>query len=262
MKAEPLAPAHALPANRLTAAPARRLWTFLAGILAALVNSTTLMFVTLGIFYEAYQRFKAPPQVDANILIGVGLVAILANLGTAWLVHRGSAHDLNLRSAFIHLIGDVVSTVGAVLAGIIIVYTGWNWLDPLVSVFIGVLIMWNAWGIVRETVDILLEGTPRDIDMSQMVRDLMRVDGVRGVHDLHVWSISQSLRALSAHILIDDVPISSGAGIQRQINELVSHQYDIGHATLQLECKDCEPDLLYCDIVDTDHAHEHVPTHS
>ena len=233
-----------------------------AGILAALVNSTTLVLVTLGIFYEAYQRFKAPPQVDANILIGVGLVAILANLGTAWLVHRGSAHDLNLRSAFIHLIGDVVSTVGAVLAGIIIVYTGWNWLDPLVSVFIGVLIMWNAWGIVRETVDILLEGTPRDIDMSQMVRDLMRVDGVRGVHDLHVWSISQSLRALSAHILIDDVPISSGAGIQRQINELVSHQYDIGHATLQLECKDCEPDLLYCDIVDTDHAHEHVPTHS
>ena len=230
-----------------------------AGILAALVNSTTLVVVTLGIFYEAYQRFKATPQVDANILIAVGLLAILANLGTAWLVKRGSQHDLNLRSAFVHLIGDVVSTVGAVVAGIIIVFTGWNWLDPLVSVFIGVLILWNAWGIVRETVDILLESTPRDIDMSQMVRDLMSLNGVRGVHDLHVWSISQSLRALSAHILIDDVPISGGARIQREINELVSYKYDIGHATLQLECAGCEPDLLYCDIVETGHAHEHAP---
>ena len=145
------------------------------------------------------------------------------------------------------------------LAGIVIAFTGMNWLDPLMSVFIGLLILWNAWGILRETVDILLESTPRDIDMSKMVRDLMSVNGVRGVHDLHVWSITQSLRALSAHILTDDISVSTGATIQREINEVVSHQYGIGHATLQLECEGCEPDLLYCDIVEMNHDHE--PTH-
>jgi cobalt-zinc-cadmium efflux system protein len=221
-----------------------------AGILAALVNSTTLVVIALAIFYEAYQRFLAPPDVQSGILIGVGLVAFLINAVTAWLVHRGSQHDLNLRSTFVHLMGDVISTLGAILAGVIIAVTHLNWLDPLVSVFIGGLILWNAWGILRETMDILLESTPRDIDMSQMVRDLLAVPGVRGVHDLHVWSLNQSLRAISAHILTDDVAISRGAAIQRDINELVSHRYQIGHATWQLECVDCEPDLLYCDISD------------
>lgn len=250
-------------AIRLSTQPANANKTFgyhRAGILVALVNSTTLVVIALGIFYEAYQRFISTPEVQSSILIGVGLVALLVNAGTAWLVKRGSEKDLNLRSAFVHLMGDVVSTVGAVLAGIGIAFTGMNWLDPLVSVFIALLILWNAWGILRETVDILLESTPRDIDMSKIVRDLMSVKGVRGVHDLHVWSITQSLRALSAHVLTDDISISIGATIQREINELVSHQYGIGHATLQLECAGCEPDLLYCDLNETNHQHgEHVP---
>jgi len=247
-------------AVRLSTQPANAGKTFgyhRSGILVALVNSTTLAVISLGIFYEAYQRFLSPPEVQANILIGVGIVALLVNAGTAWLIRRGSEHDLNLRSAFVHLMGDVISSIGAILAGVIIAFTGMNWLDPLVSVFIGLLVLWNAWGILRETIDILLESTPRDIDMSKVVRDLLSVNGVRGVHDLHVWSITRSLRALSAHIVTDDISISSGAAIQREINERVIHQYAIGHATLQLECIGCEPDLLYCDIED-DHAHEHV----
>lgn len=246
-------------AIRLSTQPANSGKTFgyhRAGILVALFNSTTLVLIALGIFYEAYQRITTPPEVEANILIIVGMVAFLINAGTAWLVKRGSEHDLNLRSAFVHLMGDVISTIGAVLAGIVIAFTGLNWLDPLVSVFIALLILWNAWGILRETVNILLESTPRDVDMSKMVQDMMKVNGVRGVHDLHVWSITQSLRALSVHILTDDVPVSSGARIQRDINELVSHQYGIGHATLQLECVGCEPDLLYCDMNETNHRHE------
>jgi len=221
-----------------------------AGILVALLNSVTLVMVALYIFYEAYQRFISPVEVNSLILIVVGIIAFLINAGTAWLVKRGSENDLNLRSAFVHLMGDVVSTIGAVIAGIIIAITGLNWLDPLVSVFIGVLILWNAWGILRETVDILLESTPRDIDMSRIIRDIMSVNGVRDVHDLHIWSLTQSLRALSAHILTDDISISRGAIIQREINELVSHRYNIGHATLQLEFEGCEPDLLYCDIAE------------
>ena len=246
-------------AIRLSTQPANSGKTFgyhRAGILVALVNSTTLVVIALGIFYEAYQRFRAPEPVQANLLIGVGLVAFLINAGTAWLVKRGSEHDLNLRSTFVHLMGDVVSTVGAILAGILIAFTHMNWLDPFVSVLIGLLILWNAWGILRETLDILLESTPRDIDMSRMVRDVMSINGVRGVHDLHAWSITQNLRALSAHILIDDVTIRTGAAIQRDINEMLSRRYRIGHATLQLECAGCEPDLLYCDIADPTHTHE------
>src|SRR5512147_1232521 len=125
------------------------------GILVALVNSTTLILIALGIFYEAWQRFIAPPIVDAPILIGVGTLAFLINAVTAWLVHKGSDHDLNLRSAFVHLMGDVLSTIDAVIAGVVILFTGWNFLDPLVSVLIGVLILWNAWTILRETLDIL-----------------------------------------------------------------------------------------------------------
>src|SRR6185369_3164533 len=149
------------------------------------------------------------------------------------------------------------STLGAIVAGIIIAFTGLNWLDPLVSVFIGLLILWNAWGILKETVDILLEGTPRDVNTENLVANLMNVNGVKGVHDLHVWSITQSLRAFSAHILTDDISISAGAAIQREINAIISHEYNIGHATLQLECVGCEPDLLYCDISES-HYHEHA----
>ena len=219
-----------------------------AGILVALANAATLGIISLGIFYEAWQRFLAPPEVQSGILIGVGLVAFAVNLGTALLVKKGSEHDLNLRSAFVHLMGDVLSTVGAVIAGVIIYFTGANWLDALVSVFIAVLILWNAWGILRETVDILLEATPRDVDMNAMIADMAQIKGVLGVHDLHVWSISSNLRTMSAHILIDDIAISGGATIQTAVNELVAQRYNISHATLQLECSGCAPDVLYCDM--------------
>jgi cobalt-zinc-cadmium efflux system protein len=176
------------------------------------------------------------------------------NLGTALLVKPGSDHDLNQRSAFIHLAGDTLSTLGALIAGVLIMLTGWYVLDPLVSVLIGLLIMWNAWLIIRESVEILLEGTPRDIKVNVMVNHIQQVPGVRGVHDLHVWSITHSMRALSAHVLVDDEPISVGAGIQREINTVLQAQYNIAHATLQLECVGCEPDLLYCELNPVDHG--------
>jgi cobalt-zinc-cadmium efflux system protein len=218
------------------------------GILVALVNSTTLILIAFGIFYEAWHRFISPPVVDAPILIGIGTIALIINVVTAWLVHKGSDHDLNLRSAFVHLMGDVLSTIGAVIAGIIIFFTQWNWLDPLVSVLIGALILWNAWGILRQTIHILLESTPENIDMENMVNDLLTIDGVLGVHDLHVWSINENLRVLSAHVMTEDIPVSVGAGIQRGVNEILFQKYNIQHATLQLECVGCDPSMLYCDI--------------
>jgi cobalt-zinc-cadmium efflux system protein len=135
-----------------------------------------------------------------------------------------------------------------VIAGVIIYFTNANWLDPFVSVLIGFLILYNAWGILRETVDILLESTPRDVNVKILVDELKQINGVLGVHDLHVWSLTQNLRNMSAHILTDDLHISVGADIQRQISEIVYHRYNISHATLQLECVDCDLDSLYCDL--------------
>ena len=245
-------------ALRLTSQPASHQKTYgyhRAGILAALANSTTLVVIALGIFYEAYQRFINPPDVNADVLIGVGILAVIINLITALLVRHGAKIDLNVRAAFLHLMGDFLSTIGAVIAGVIILFTKWNWLDPLASVLIGLLILWSAWGILRESIDILMEGTPTDIDMPAMVRDINSVDGVRGVHDLHVWSLTQSMRTLSAHLVTDNLPISEGTFIQTRVSELLYHKYGINHATLQLECGDCVPNLLYCDI--TDRAHRH-----
>ncbi|MEW6094459.1 MAG: cation diffusion facilitator family transporter, partial [Chloroflexota bacterium] len=153
---------------------------------------------------------------------------------------------LNLKSSFLHLMGDVLSTIGAVIAGIVIRFTGANWVDPLVSVLIGLLILWNAWGIVRESVQILMESTPADIDMESLVRDIQAVPGVRGVHDLHDWSLNQSMRTLSAHIVTDDVTVSQGAHVQGAIVQLLADRYQVRHATLQLECPACGPGQIYC----------------
>ena len=244
-------------AVRLTLRPANPQQTYgyhRAGILAALANSSTLVVISLGVFYEAWQRFKAPPEINSQALIIVGLIAVTVNLVTALFVRRDSERDLNLRATFIHLMGDVVSTVAAVTAGVLIYFTKAFWLDPLVSVLIGLFILYNAWGILRETAEILLESTPRDVNMQAMVDDIRQVKGVLGVHDLHVWSLTRDLRTMSAHLLTEDIPISEGAEIQSLVADLVKRHYHVAHATLQLECVDCEPDALYCDINGVTHT--------
>ena len=246
-------------AHRLASRPANADKTFgyhRAGILTALLNSTTLALIAFGIFHEAWGRLLDPPAVVPDLLISVGVAALFVNLLTAWLVSHGSEHDINLHSAFLHLLGDVFSNVGAIAAGIGIWLTGKFWLDPAASGLIGLLILWNAWVILRETVAILLEATPVDIDMSRVVRDFLQVDGVLGVHDLHVWSISRSLRMLSAHVLTHDITLTQAAEIQRSIRSIMHEAYGISHCTLQMECKGCEPDELYCDMGGIPHHHE------
>jgi len=219
-----------------------------AGILVALVNSTTLVLISLGVFYEAYRRLLTPPEVVPQVLVLVGSLAVVVNLATALLIRRRGETDLNVRAAFLHLAGDVASTAAAVVAGVLIYYTGANWLDSLASAFIGVLILKSAWGIMRESINILLEFTPRDVDMTRMVGDMLRIPGVQGVHDLHVWSLTKNLRTMSAHVLTDDVSIRAGSQMQRERNALLAVQYGIAHATLQLECANCGPEGLYCSL--------------
>ncbi len=251
-------------AIRLAARPASAARTYgyhRAGILIALFNSTTLVLMGLGILYEALRRLAAPPQVQEDVLIAASLAAFVVNIGTALLVRRGSESDLNMRSAFVHLASDAVSTLAAVLVGLAIKLTGLQILDPLVSLLIGALILWSAWKILRETVRILMQNTPADLPVAALVQDIQAVEGVKGVHDLHIWSVTQSLRILSAHILVEDMSISEGAGIQQSINELLVHAYQIGHTTLQLECVGCAPDQLYCDL-SSQHQHSHVTRES
>lgn len=234
----------------LSARPSNATKTFgyhRAGILAALVNATTLIGIALLIFYEAYERLVAPPPIQEQIMMIVAGVGFVINTSIAFFL-RHFAQDLNVRSAFIHMVGDALSTLGVVIAGFAIHLTGWEILDPLASVLIGVLIAVSSWGILREGINVLLEGTPTGIDMEAMVRDLMGIDGVQGVHDLHAWSISSSMHALSAHVLTDDVSLSRGADIQREINQVLIERYHIGHTALQLECEGCSPDTLYCEL--------------
>lgn len=228
------------------AGPRRTYGYHRAGILVALFNAVTLIIIALGIFYEAYRRFVAPVEVQSGVMIWVGLAAVVVNLVTALLVRRGSEHDLNLRSAFLHLMGDVLSTVGAVIAGIIIRFTGMNWLDPLVSLLIGGMILWAASGILRQSLRILMEATPEGVDMTALQQDLLAVPGVHGVHDLHVWSLNSSLRCLTAHLLTDDISIHSAASIREQVRSMLQQRHGIGHATLQLECEPCGRGDLFC----------------
>ncbi len=241
-------------ALRLSQRPANNTRTYgyhRAGILAALVNAGTLIGIGVLIFYEALGRVSEPPAVRENIMIVVALVAFAVNTSIAVMLHRPGKRDLNVRSAFVHMIGDALATVGVLAAGIAIAFTGMVVLDPLASILIGLIIVWSSWSILRETVDILLEGTPRGIDMDAMLRDILQVDGVRGVHDLHAWSINSNLRALSAHVLTGDVSISEGAVIQGEINQMLLQNYDIAHTALQLECAGCNPDALYCELGDS-----------
>jgi cobalt-zinc-cadmium efflux system protein len=238
-------------ALRLSFRPANNAHTYgyhRAGILVALFNAATLIGLSLVVAFEAFQRFASPPQVEERTIVLVGALGFAINAGIAWSLSRASRRDLNVRSAFVHMAGDALSTVGVVAAGVGIALLGWNWLDPMASLLIAVLILWSGWGIVRETVDILLERTPRDLDVESLVHDIMNTEGVSGVHDLHVWSLASNMRMLSAHVLTNNMTISEGAQVQRDINDLLLNRYGISHTALQLEYLGCEPDLLYCDL--------------
>ncbi len=219
-----------------------------AGIMVALVNSSGMILLSGLVLFEAYRRILSPASVQAGILMGVGVIAFVVNLCTAWLIRRPGEKDLNVRSAFIHLMGDVAATAAAVAAGVGIFFTGANWLDPAASAIIAILILISALTVLREAAAILLEATPRDVDMQALVGDISKIPGVLGVHDLHVWSLSHDLRTMSAHVLTDDAGLRAGDRIRSEINMVLAASYNISHATLQLECAACEPGELYCEI--------------
>ncbi|HEY7096580.1 MAG TPA: cation diffusion facilitator family transporter [Terriglobales bacterium] len=210
-----------------------------AGVLAALMNAVSLVVVACFIFYEAFRRLENPPEVHAGVMIWVAAAGVVMNGAIALLLYR-AGRDVNIRSALLHEVGDTISTAAVILGGWLILETGQTWIDPALSFGIGALILWSAFGIVRETLNILLEGTPRGLKLDRVEAAMRSIDGVNDVHDLHVWSIGSETHALSCHIAIADIPPSVSERILREIKDVLHEQFQIDHTTIQFEHVECE----------------------
>jgi cobalt-zinc-cadmium efflux system protein len=210
-----------------------------AGVLAALINSASLVVVSFLIFYEAFRRLQHPEQVHANVMIGVAAVGVVMNGVIAILLYR-AGRDVNIRSALLHELGDTLSTAAVIAGGWAIMLTGQYWIDSALSFGIGALILWSAFGIVRETLNILLEGTPRGMKLGMVEEAIRSIEGVNDVHDLHVWSIGSETHALSCHIAIADIPPSVSERILRDVKDRLMHDFRIDHTTIQFEHVECE----------------------
>ncbi len=210
-----------------------------AGVLAALVNAGSLVAVSFFIFYEAFRRLQHPAHVQPGVMMGVAAAGVVMNGVIALLLYR-SGGDVNIRSALLHEIGDTLSTAAVIVGGWVIMITGQDWVDSALSVGIGALILWSGFGIVRETLNILLEGTPRGMKLDRIEAAMRAVEGVNDVHDLHVWSIGSETHALSCHISIADIPPSVSERILRDVKERLHHEFRIDHTTIQFENAECE----------------------
>jgi len=228
-----------------------------AGVLAAFINAIALIGLSGYIFYEAGQRLLHPVAVHANVMMAVAAVGVVMNGVIALALHR-SSHDVNIRSSFLHMLGDTVSTAAVIVGGWAILATGADWIDPALSFAIGGLILWSAWAIVRETLNILLEGMPRGVKLDQVVTALGQIEGVLGVHDLHVWSLGSEVHALSCHILIADLPLSASDRILQVVKERLHEGFHIDHTTIQFEHVICEVAHGCVVPVHGEHAQSHL----
>jgi len=210
-----------------------------AGVLAAFINALTLVGIAFYIFYEAITRMRHPVEVQPKLMVWVAVAGVIMNGIISWFLFRAS-RDVNIRSAFIHQFGDTLSTGAVIIGGWAILLTGQTWIDPALSIGIACLILWSSLGIIRETLNILLEGAPRGISVQQVVTSLGVVDGVIDIHDVHVWSIGSDTHALSCHIRIDDIPLSESDVILRSIKHVLSAQFHIEHTTIQFENGLCD----------------------
>ena len=209
-----------------------------AGVLAAFINAGTLILISLWIGVEAVHRLYAPVPVQPLLMMYVAAAGVLMN-GVIAALLWGVARDVNLRSAFIHMAGDTLSTAAVIAGGAGILFTGRNWIDPVLSLIIAALILWSSAGIVRETLQILLEGTPRGIDLNHIRTDMQAVSGVLNVHDLHIWSLGSQSRALACHVTIADIPPSESLCILENLNHVLKAHFNICHTTIQFEHENC-----------------------
>jgi cobalt-zinc-cadmium efflux system protein len=216
------------------------------GILTALVNAVALVVIALLIFWEAISRLRQPEPVHSTPMIVVALIAILMNTVISLWLRKAAKHDLNVRSAYMHMVGDAVSALGVVIAGVVVAFTGSSIADPVVSLLIGLLILWSSWGILKESVNVLLEGIPEGMEMEAVERAIGTVAGVLAVHDLHVWTVGSGMVCCSCHISVEEQSVRSGENVLRAVAQELEHKFGISHSTIQVEVEGCDPNDMYC----------------
>jgi cobalt-zinc-cadmium efflux system protein len=233
-----------------------------AGVLTAFVNALTLVALAAWIFFEGYQRLLRPQPVHETVMMVVAGGGLVLNGGIMWGLRIARRHDINIRSAFVHMMGDLLGSVGIVIGAVAIRYTGWQEIDPVLSILIGALIVWTAWDIIQESLNILLEGLPRGLDLQSVSFAMCEVEGVLNVHDLHIWNLGSNTRALSCHVLIQDLPPSASECILKCVNDLLADRFQICHTTVQFEHVGCAVSENGCVIpVDVGESHEHHHHH-
>ncbi|MBT0663520.1 cation diffusion facilitator family transporter [Geobacter pelophilus] len=231
-----------LAAIRLAAMPASETRTFgwhRTEVFASFINGVTVFLMAVGIFYESWVRFQNPEEVKSLPMFIIAAIGLVANLLSAGALHQHSHDDLNVRSAFLHVIGDAAASVGVIIGGVIMYFTHWYLLDAVISAGIGCVIFWGSWRVIRESVHILLEGVPRGMSIDEVHDAIISVDGVNDVHHLNIWTICSHILAFSAHVDVKPEFKGEQAGVLRSIEELLFDRFHISHTTLQVECTRC-----------------------
>ncbi len=229
-------------------------------ILAALFNGVTLFMISVWIFYEAYQRFLHPETISSGKMFIVAIVGLIANVSCALLLKGGSdghghGHSLNVRAAFLHMLGDTLSSVGVIIGAAIIYYTNWFIVDPIISVMICVLILIWSYKLVMESVDVLLEATPKEINIDEVIVSLKQIPGVDDAHDIHIWTITSGMYSMSGHIDTKDMLISETTKLSKEINRILGEKFKIGHTVIQFGCE-CKINNAHHDN-HNHHNHDH-----
>ena len=229
-------------------------------ILAAVFNGVTLVLLAIYIFYEAYQRITDPPEVASTGMLIIATIGLLINILVAWLLMRGgdTKENLNIRAAFLHVLGDLLGSVGAIIAALMIIFFNWGWADPLASVIVAVLVLISGWRVTKESIHVLMEGTPKNVEIDAVIKTIESIPGVNNMHDLHVWSITSGKNALSCHVVVDGtISVQESQEILKTIEQKLEDE-NIGHATIQME-SDNHPhkDSVMCKDDNMEHNHEH-----
>jgi cobalt-zinc-cadmium efflux system protein len=216
------------------------------GVFAALVNAVSLVGIALLIGWEAISRIRAPEAANGVMMIEVAAAAIVVNVLIGVWLHSGARHDINIRGAYLHMLGDAVAAFGVVLAGVFVATTGAPLADPIVSLLIAALILYSSFGTLRESATVLLEGTPAGMDMPAVIAAIKGVGGVLDVHDLHVWMVGPGVVACSCHVVVAEQSIREGQQVLRSVVHDIEHQFHITHTTVQVEVEGCAADDMYC----------------
>lgn len=217
-------------------------------ILAALINGVSLLVISIEIFREAIKRFQNPEPILAGPMLIIAVIGLVVNIVVAFVLHEHDHDDLNTRSAYLHVLGDTLASVGVIIGGILILFTGQQWIDPLISLLISLLILYNAGKLILKTVHILAEGIPKGMTASDVAGDMRSVEGVAEVHDLHIWTVGPGYVALSAHVVLENQTLSQSENILKKLKNRLSSKYNIEHTTIQFECSNCGQGMI-------NHAH-------